>query len=188
VSGNIDVRRLSGMLLRSEIVRRWPTLRVAAFARADGGKGSRMGVSKPVLVADSVMLVVFGGVPERVEVTEPDEGTRFGVTLPSLPAPPTSDPSANVRAKEGGLQVTAGGDPVQVLARYRKGAAPGVLDITALAGNLQQKLGGTIGSSALSLCLQKTPYTQTFVNTQAEMQESLADLNPRGQFWKGAQP
>ena len=63
-----------GILLRSALVSGWPGLSV---------RGVRGGEPLPVLrmerLSGSVLLCLWAGVPDRVEVAEPQEGLRYGV-------------------------------------------------------------------------------------------------------------
>jgi hypothetical protein len=64
-----------GILLRSALVSGWPGLSV---------RGTRGGEPLPVLrmerLSGSVLLCLWAGVPDRVELAEPQEGLRYGVS------------------------------------------------------------------------------------------------------------
>lgn len=84
---NIGV--ISGMLLRSSLVSGWPNLAVRPCLKSGGMlKTLRMDHLSP-----SVLLCLFWGVPDWVEISEPQEGFRFGVdddgdvTLRNIVAP-----------------------------------------------------------------------------------------------------
>lgn len=58
---------ISGMLIRSELVERWPDLIIEpAPIRQD-------------VLSRSIMIVLFAGIPDAVHIREPDVGLRFGV-------------------------------------------------------------------------------------------------------------
>lgn len=65
---------ISGMLIRSELVERWPDLIIEALP------GKNMLIRQDVL-SRSIMIALFAGVPTEVHVREPHVGLRFGVEL-----------------------------------------------------------------------------------------------------------
>jgi hypothetical protein len=65
---------VSGMLLRSEMVSGWPALSVRATAG-----DALLPVLRMERLSGSVLLCLWAGVPDRVDITEPQEGLRFGV-------------------------------------------------------------------------------------------------------------
>lgn len=73
---------MTGMLIRSELVRRWPEMLVNAFSTpdqpADSSK-SDVPILRKELISKNIMIVIFAGNPQRVEIREPACGTRFGV-------------------------------------------------------------------------------------------------------------
>ena len=70
---------IAGVLIRSELVRRYPAMIVRAAAA-----GTPLGCVRRELLAPTVMLVLFHGAtpPDRIELQEPDEGVRFGAEVP----------------------------------------------------------------------------------------------------------
>ncbi|MBP2230046.1 hypothetical protein J2847_003349 [Azospirillum agricola] len=69
-----DGQTISGLLLRSALVSGWPTLSVQPYAGDQPVKILRMDHLSP-----TVLLVLFAGIPDRIEIAEPQEGFRFGV-------------------------------------------------------------------------------------------------------------
>jgi hypothetical protein len=141
---------MTGMLLRSTAVRRWPGLEVRAFESANGT--GKLPVLRQERVADGILIVLMAGVPARVEVQEPNEGTHFGVTLEAA----------------GGFSVRPRTDQDQLLAEIpvpmRGAAALRVVDLGAFTTALAQKLGlPAVESSRLAQSLQRTPYVQLFM-------------------------
>ena len=75
---------VTGMLLRSALVRYHPRMSVRAFAKVSNDQGADpLPVVRRARLSQSVMLVMWEGVPARVELEEPHEGTRFGVDEPN---------------------------------------------------------------------------------------------------------
>lgn len=66
---------ISGFLLRSALVAGWPHMDVRAY---------RESVKLPLLrlerLSSAVLIALFAGVPDRVELEEPHHGVQFGVT------------------------------------------------------------------------------------------------------------
>lgn len=149
---------LSGMLLRSEIVRRWPGLGVSAWE--DTAKNRQLALARKDRLAAGLMIVIFAGVPTRVEIAEPGEGTRFGVE-------PNDNNTFSVQVRQRDGSFLAGSDgvvPVQL-----RDPVTRVLDIDRLARDAAQALvpGGMgpyvpLASAHLSLCLQQQPFVQVF--------------------------
>lgn len=144
--------QLSGFLLRSELVRRWPGMLVTGWQGTDRASAPLLLARKERLAA-GLLIVVFAGVPKRVEIAEPPEGTRFG-----------AEQSGNawqlkLRAPDGAATITL---PVTVSAPARK------LDITKLAADAK-----TVGSGHLSLCLQQTSYVQVFQGSGAHERKRI---------------
>lgn len=75
---------ITGLLLRSPVVKGWPGLEVKAYKRITTVDGQPEGTGKvPLLrmshLAKDILLCLFDGVPEWVELDEPSEGLTFGI-------------------------------------------------------------------------------------------------------------
>jgi hypothetical protein len=131
---------MSGMLIRSELVKHWPDLIVRAFQG-----GNAVSILRQDLLAKNLMLVLFSGVPDSVEIREPHVSLRFGV-----------EPGNS-------LPMTAPVVPVmQKLAAGKTG--PLILDIAGLAARFKE------GSRGIALNLQRPPYVQCFKKGVPEKQ------------------
>lgn len=143
----VKLPMLSGMLIRSEIVRRWPGLHVTAL---EGTKA--LTLARKERLSSGLLIVIFAGIPTRVEIAEPSEGTRFGIE-------PEPSPSIQVRKDDGSFQ----GGTASVT--YRAGSTS-VLNFEALADAVRIKLNlptsTPVGSARLSLSLQQQPFVQIF--------------------------
>lgn len=69
------ITHLSGFLLRSAVVAGWPGLSVRAYDR----EGNLLKIVRLDHLSPNVLLVLFWGIPERLELSEPQEGFQFGV-------------------------------------------------------------------------------------------------------------
>ena len=66
----------AGLLMRSAVVSGWTGLEITAYEDKDGKKTiDKVRMNK---LAPDVMLVIFAGVPLRIDVSEPKEGLNFG--------------------------------------------------------------------------------------------------------------
>ena len=157
--------QLSGLLFRSEIVRRWPGLSVTGYDKS-GDRGSALQLARKDRLAAGLMIVLFAGVPRRVDIAEPFEGARFGAELKL-----DGTWSIQKRNSDGGFTGNTAPVPVTVDATRR-------LDIANLAA-----AAGCAGSGHLSLCLQQTPYVQIFHGSGAReklrIRRIRADLKRR---------
>lgn len=70
-----DRRLMSGMLLRSNLVSGWPTLAV----RPCLNDGTMLKILRMDHLSPNILLCLFWGVPDYVDIAEPQEGFRFGV-------------------------------------------------------------------------------------------------------------
>lgn len=150
--------RLSGLLLRSSIVRHHPRLYVRAFARTD--RTAQLPVVRQERLSSDVLLVMWAGVPARVELEEPSEGTWFGAERNGTNYVTPGDTA----------DVGPGLDPVALPLRASARSAK-VLDIKALRG----LLGSTTTPSTLAWNLQNLPYRQVF---QGQTDEGSGVVRP----------
>lgn len=156
---------LSGLLMRSDIVRRWPGLLVSAWD--DAAKSRPLVIARKDRLASGLLIVVFAGVPQRVEIAEPPEGTRFGAE------PKGNTWSIQLRDRAGGFVTDGAGHSLTAPVILE---ANRVVRIDQLASAAATALvpGGMgppapMTSGHLSLCLQQTPFVQVFQgNDEAE--------------------
>lgn len=125
---------VTGFLLRSVAVSGWPGLEVRA---------SQSGQPLPLLrmdtLAPQVLLVLFAGIPDEVQINEPPEGLHFGVRTAGAEA------STFLRGLGYNADQYPAGQliPGQTAAvPLRTGPYPGVLDVAQLAANLKAALTG----------------------------------------------
>jgi len=128
----------AGFLLRSVLVSAWPGLEVEAFAdKSDTDKQTPLTILRMERLADNVLLCIFKGVFERLQIHEPPEGLHFGADLS-----PDGKYTKIVRAVGGsklplGAQVMDKDAVVDVPMREK---APRVIQIEALVNNFKQML------------------------------------------------
>lgn len=164
-TGAVTDATISGFLLRSAVVSGWPNLAV----RATGQDGAALQVARMDHLASNLLLCLFWGVPKAVELSEPQEGLRFGLDDGSVvlrqPVPSPSRPL--------GTQLS---QPVRVWPDHQRAGGNAVLDLVpaSTAGavrHIQDALAGAgaavpdFGPADLGLQFTKSPEAVTF--TQA---------------------
>lgn len=158
---------ITGMLIRSELVRRWPDLevlgyRVNVFTGANGrpARSDRVRLLRRDILAKDLMIVLFAGTPVRVEVKEPPTAIRFGVE----PNQAKTGYEVNLRAVDG---KRIGSTTVPITPRWGS-STPRIIQpqqiadqISTLWGNHQPRRPKA-GSRDVALNLEQLPYVQVF--------------------------
>lgn len=130
---------LTGFLFRSTVVSGWPGLEVEATSNSQILQLLRMD-----RLSDNVLLCIFNGVPDSVEIREPSEGLHFGVRANET-QPVTYDVilrslgTGNDAPSQAGIQIDP---PLTAPAQFRTGnnQPEGVLKIGDLANNITSVL------------------------------------------------
>jgi hypothetical protein len=146
--------QMTGLLIRSELVRRWPTMIVRAFdylsPQADAE--SNVPVLRAEPVSRDIFIALFAGVPVRVHLREPFDGVRYGVEFDGQQY--TVDRrNPNGTPGSGQLEVGFHDDDRRTL------------DIGALSAEVGD-------SREVALHLEQRPYVQVFTQSTAEAQGS----------------
>lgn len=145
---------VTGLLLRSRAVSGWPGLHARA-ARDE----APIQLLRMERLAPAVLLVIFDGIPDHVEIEEPRSGIQFGVDPPAA-GQPESSRWVNVRTPATGEEAAV--DDVRVPFRSD---SPGVIDMTTLKDRLEETgLFGSdgVGSGELAIQLLQFPFRQEF--------------------------
>lgn len=134
---------LSGFLLRSELVRHWNGIEVKGYEADPAQGGQRLEILRLEKLEDQVLLCIFDGRVERVELLEPAEALHFGT-------------KANDRKIR--IRKVRGSDVGKVLGETTVPVeAGGRLNVQALVKELNEKLelpaGETVTSAELALQL-----------------------------------
>lgn len=181
-TGSWNKITVTGLLLRSVVVRRWPGLTVRAFGAypadpTQEGKKKQLATLRLEQVAPGIVLALFAGVPQAVEVCEPDEGTRFGIER--------SETNGVVRYT---LQPRPDDDtqkPAKAVDAPLRDAELRVLNMSALRENIARGLGWNVTdpaqlakleSSRLALSLQQAPFVQVFRGESVDDGAQVANL------------
>ena len=141
----------TGMLVRSDLVTRWPDMIVRAYAGATESTAA-LPVLRAEPISQNVLIAIFAGTPVLVELREPHVGVRFGL-----------ETETDVPNEYGYI-------PRDLTTGLDTGANPSWFTLPAsrvipLA---------TIGSDArtVAIRLMRPPYIQQFLNTVAESRGS----------------
>jgi len=155
--------RISGLLVRSQLVAGWPGLSV--YAEDAGGR--QLKLLRMEQLSPSVLLCLFLGAPATVTIREPHQGLRMGVEKDA-----DQKPSIELRNVLPGRKDHPLGESLGRLAigPYLRSGAARVLDLKALvegaAGALRTKLGAAepaaLGPSDFAIQLLKSPEEQIF--------------------------
>jgi hypothetical protein len=179
---------ISGMLIRSEIVARWPGMQVLAYRPAPpppDNNDKKTLVSPPgnvpILRKDTLsknmMIVLFAGVPDEIRLREPHVGMRFGVE------PKREGPGYVVSALP--LDEQVGLDQEDPKAQYdiafRDGLPPDkstrVINVLGLGIQIYH---APAESRAMALHLLRPPYVQMFVGDTKDAPQGTS-LTPGSQ-------
>jgi hypothetical protein len=151
---------MTGMLIRSDLVRRWPDMIVQAFgSTADRVLPNKIDPTVATLrcepVSKDILIALFAGQPGLVTIREPHVGVRFGVedVNTSSHVGPYQVPALDVHGEETGTEV-------QVGLRNRR-----VLDIATLS--TKPSLAGG-GSRMMAMHLQRKAFVQRFLTADDE--------------------
>lgn len=134
---------LAGLIIRSELVRRYPTMIVRAAAG-----GAPMGCVRRARLAPSILLALFHGPtpPDRIELQEPDTGVRFGAEGEAALSIDYRKPDG---AQDGTLAVPTRAEPGRT-----------VLALGGLRALVAARQGAPADSTAIARCLQQAPFVQ----------------------------
>lgn len=152
----------SGFLMRSALVAGWPGLSVKGL----DANGDLLQILRMELLSSNVLLVLFYGIPEKLEISEPQEGFRFGV-----------DEQGEIELRS--VESATLGNPLGTLAIrdltgatnifMRAGTDGRVLNLaptssTGLVQALESHLSGAsnFGPADFALQMVKSPEQQTF--------------------------
>lgn len=185
---------LTGMLMRSEAVSRWPDMIVRAFADTKRATAKRplpeseeVAVLRAEPISRDIYIAIFAGDPVRVEVREPHVGVRYGVE-PTNPLKPELGYRVNLRTP-GGEQVSDRYVKIKLEDKTR------VLDVENLLAGIKAKptpteespwkngiknnpgQGSNVPDSAaraVAIHLEQRPYVQVFQRKVDEERGSLS--------------
>jgi len=136
---------ITGFLLRSPVVKGWPGLEVKGYSKITTAADHHVGQDAvPLLrmshLSSDILLCLFDGIPEWVELNEPSEGLTFGVEDGQ------SIKLRNLTGSAIGATVSSGTTSVDASTDIEPN---GKLDLTSLISSLQTNLSGQLNNGAL---------------------------------------
>lgn len=152
---------MTGILIRSELVRRWPKMDVRAFptAAAAVDAPTAIKVLRAEAISRDLFIALFEGQPKRIHIREPFEGVRFGV-----------EPGAT-----GGYVVDQRLSSGEVLNSERpvpmRSNALRTVDVWGFRAGLAADMNDARG---VGLHLEQRPFVQIFLDSVPESQGSVA--------------
>lgn len=158
---------VSGFLLRSRAVSGWPGLHVRALRKVRGSF-RELRVLRIERLAPAILIAMFDGIPDRVEIEEPRTGIQFGTRSDRFSDEPANTWWIDVRNRNTGVEIedsTRVSGIANVQVPFRKGSA-GVIHLTELTKRLladeRAELDDSLDSAELALQLLRYPYQQAF--------------------------
>jgi hypothetical protein len=150
---------VTGFVLRSALVAGWPHLEARAYAA-----GTMLTALRFERLSRSVLIVLWRGVPDRVEIEEPHHGVQFGLN------PEANGTYSIFLRKPDGTQIMTGNAPVSVPVPMRQGTR-GVVHVSELRRRLEdQRVNhfpaaiAQTGSAAFGVSVLDPPWLQRFSN------------------------
>jgi hypothetical protein len=149
----------SGFLLRSAAVADWPGMQVNGYADPQAATPA-LSIVRLERLAPTILLALFAGLIQRVDLTEPGQHLHLGVIQGGLTVALRSVEPATAGAQLNGdpaVTVSCRPDPNRV-----------VLDVTATVAAVEQGLAvSSLSPSGLGLQLLQAPPSQTFTTAVA---------------------
>lgn len=155
---------MTGMLVRSELVRRWPDMVVEAFK----GNG-RVPVMRAEAVSRDIYIALFAGVPDKVTVAEPFSGLRFGVEPTQAANPPASQP---YQVDKKGMNAQPAGGRITV--PFRDSATKRVINVGSFAS--LGAAGAENSGRQVAINLEQKAYRQQFITAPDNEPTGSEDL------------
>jgi hypothetical protein len=152
---------MTGILIRSELVRRWPRMIADAYSNAAAGIDDPPTINRlrGEAISRDIYIALFAGQPKRIHIREPFEGVRFGVETNDA-----GDYVVDKRDKFGQVQ------NAEVLVPWRNQARR-TINVLGLQGGLDPEMQNPRG---VGLSLEQRPFVQVFLDSVPESRGSVA--------------
>lgn len=153
---------MTGILIRSELTRRWPKMIVRGFSSLAAGVDaeSTVKVLRAEALSRDIFIALFAGQPRRVHIREPFDGVRFGVE--------TEGNTLVVDHVKPDGQILS--DEVTVPLRSQ---AFRTLDVDGLRTNIVAKESSMGNPRGVGMHLEQRPFVQIFLDTVGESKGSV---------------
>ena len=154
---NASTGRMSGMLIRSELVSTCPALVVAATLA-----GNPVNLHRNDCPSRNVRLCLFDGIPDTVSLAEPYQGLLFGVEDNGIVPRYVSGNAAQIGAQIQNASHVPPQGYSGFLTTYCRTAEGGVVQIEKLASALSEVTGVKIGAGDFAIQMVQAPERQSF--------------------------
>jgi hypothetical protein len=153
---------MTGLLIRSELTRRWPKMTVKGFpgVPADLDAPSAITVLRAEAISRDIFIALFAGQPKVVHIREPFEGVRFGVETAA-----NGTWEVDQRTKNG--VVLNADQPVAP-----RNASLRTLDVSGLRTSLAARDAALGNARGVALHLEQRPFVQVFLDSVSEIEGS----------------
>jgi hypothetical protein len=145
---------MTGMLIRSDLVRRWPDMIVRAYAGTDEKTSPQAPVLRAEPISKDVYIAIFAGTPQMVQLREPHVGVRFGLEFDE----PNNQYFYELRKPtDGSLTVPPPGKPLHqaiVISKLWR-----TVPVATIAG------AAPSGPRTVAIELMRQPFVQQFMNS-----------------------
>ena len=153
--------RMSGMLIRSELVPSCPALVIAATL-----SGSPVNLHRNDCPSKNVRLCLFDGIPDTVSLAEPYQGLLFGVEDNGIVPRHVSGAAAQIGARIQNAPPVPPQGYSGFLTTYCRSASGGVVEVGKLASDLGNatgvKAGSGFGAGDFAMQMVQAPEQQSF--------------------------
>ena len=157
--------KMTGMLIRSELVSSWPTLVVAATL-----SGNPVDLPRNDCPSKNVRLCLFDGIPDTVTLAEPYQGLLFGVEENGIAPRHVSGDATHIGARIENAPAVPPQGYAAFLTTYCRSAGGGVIRIEKLASDLGDatgvKVGSGFGAGDFAIQMVRAPEQQSFLPTE----------------------
>lgn len=153
--------KMTGMVIRSELVSSWPSLVVAATLA-----GNPVCLPRNDCPSKNVRLCLFDGIPDTVTLAEPYQGLLFGVEDIGIAPRHVSGDASQIGALIKGATPVPPGGYAAFLTTYCRTPGGGVIQIKNLACALGDatgvKVGSGFGAGDFAIQMVRAPEQQSF--------------------------
>jgi hypothetical protein len=157
--------KMTGMLIRSELVSSWPALVVAATL-----SGNPVNLPRNDCPSKNVLLCLFDGIPDAVSLAEPYQGLLFGVEDSGVAPRHVSGDAAQIGAQIQNAPTVPPRGHSDFLTTYCRTVGGGVIRVKNLARDLGDatgvKVGSGFGAGDFAIQMVQAPERESFLPTE----------------------
>ncbi len=153
---------MTGILIRSELARRWPKMIVRAYSSTSAGVDdpSTVDVLRAEPISRDIFIALFAGQPRRIHIREPFEGVRYGVET-------GDDGKYVVDQRNADGKVLNDDEPIPLRSQSKR-----TVNVSAFQTQLAARAMGD--SRGVALHLEQRPFVQIFIDNVSESKGSVS--------------